>query len=385
MAEYCFTAGQAGAPGWLRIRVGRAVEWVVRQDYCRDRGGCKEFILGGNGTDFFDENFANSGTSRCRFLAEYIVTHHSTLNRDFIAGSCEIQKRPVDEGDDENERFAIPDIITDEPGFRTEFYEVKPNSYQGREAGRKKIETFLSLLDFLKVTDPSIGRIAKGVQYSPDRYLLIYQTFYLGIIPCEVRLHYFLREDALIVYEFCVRVDGELLEALATAIVVSALIVLCYLIFRGGLRIPTTGGVPVMADVIGPGEPNHIQDVRYVQALLNDWLLLSVTDLIEVNGVLTGETIAAMTQFQTSWGLDVTNGRVTPADDTITALEVSHMNKYADKMDQHISGLQLDEAGPFIAQESEELVDTEAGDLPVSQVVFDEACYRYLQLMHDYV
>src|SRR5262245_47410128 len=100
VAKACFTQGQAGAPRWLCIRVGRAIEWVVRQEYCFNRGGCDEFQLGGSGVDFFDENVAGSGTTRCRFLAAYLVAQHPTLDQDFISNSCEVQKKPVDPGDD---------------------------------------------------------------------------------------------------------------------------------------------------------------------------------------------------------------------------------------------------------------------------------------------
>lgn len=112
MPKTCFTPGQAGAPRWLCIRIARAVEWVVCQEYCFNRGGCDEFVLDGTGVDFFDENFAGSGTTRCRFLSGYLVAHHPTLDESFISGSCEVKKKPVDPGDDENERIAIPDIIT---------------------------------------------------------------------------------------------------------------------------------------------------------------------------------------------------------------------------------------------------------------------------------
>lgn len=384
-SEFCFTPGQAGAPRWLCIRIGRIVEWIVRQEYCFNRGGCDEFQLGGTGVDFFDENFAGSGTTRCRFLSGYLVAHHSSLDGNFISSSCEVKKKPVDPSDDENERFAIPDIITDLPGVRTEFYEVKPNSDTGLAAGRLKIETFLSLVDFLKEKDSTVGNLAKGIQFKPDRSITFYSRLYLGIVPVEVKLHYVRNEDALIVYEICVSAQTEILEALAKAVIVSALIVLAYLIFKGlpeggGIEVPG-GGAPVLAGSVGPDGNNDTQDVRYVQALLNDWLGGTGNTVIAVGDTVTDEMSSALSSFQQSAGLADTAGAVAPGDATITALQQTHMGSLVEAA--NISDLGLDGTGSFIAQESPELVDTEGGDEPVTQTAFDDVAAQYLQLLHD--
>jgi len=384
-SKFCFTPRQAGAPLWLCIRIGRGVEWIIRQDYCVNRGGCDEFQLGGAGVDFFDENFAGSKTTRCRFLSGYLVAHHPTLDGNFISSSCEMRKKPVDDEDDENERFAVPDIITDLPGVRTEFYEVKPNSANGIDAGHKKIETFLSLVDFLKETDPSVGKLAKGTQFTPDRAITFYSRLYLGIVPVEVQLHYVRNEDALIVYEVCVTADTVIVEALAKAVIVSALIVLAYLIFKGlpeggGIEVPG-GGAPVLADSVGPDGTNGAQDVRYVQALLNDWLGGTGNTVIAVGDTVTDEMTSALSSFQQSAGLDDTAGAVAPGDATITALQQTHMASLVDAA--NISDLGLDDTGSFIAQETPELVDTEAGDEPVTQTAFDDVAAQYLQQLHD--
>ena len=385
--EKCFTPSQAGAPRWLSIRVGRAVEWAVRQDYCRNRGGCDEFQLGGNGVDFFDENFAGSGTTRCRFLAGYLVAHHPTLDGNLISNSCEVQKKPVDPDDDENERFAIPDIITDSPGVRTEFYEVKPNSATGVAAGRQKVNTFLSLVDFLKQTDPDVGKLAKGTQFSPDRSVTIYSTSYLGFIPCEVKIHYSRLESALIVYEICVNAETELLEALVKAIIITALMVIFYFILKslpagGGIEIPV-GGAGLLTDSVGPGGTNEAQDVRYVQALLNDWLHSTNGLPIAMTDTVTDEMASALSSFQQGAGLADSSGSLTPGDDTIVALQRAHFENFFNAVD--ISDLQLNDTGSFIAQETPELVDSEGGDEPASQTALDTVAQQYLQAVHDNV
>lgn len=378
MAKTCFTPGQAGAPRWLCIRVGRAIEWVVRQEYCFDRGGCDEFQLGGTGVDFFDENFAGSGTTRCRFLSGYLVAHHPTLDENFISNSYEVQKKPVDPGDDENERFAIPDIITDAPGVRTEFYEVKPNSDTGKESGKKKIETFLSLVDFLKLTDPAVGNLAKGTAFSPDRSITIYSRLYLGIIPVEVQIHYFRLDNALIVYDICVTAQTELLETLVKAIIISALIAAAYFIFKGLPEIPGElpgGSAPVLADSVGPEGANNTQDVRYIYALLNDWLDRTGEAVLDMSDTITDEMSGALSSFQSNMGLADTGGGISPGDETINALQQAHLDNLIATVD--LSEMQLDDSGSFIAQETDELVDSEGGDEPVSASAFEVAVGEY--------
>jgi hypothetical protein len=385
-SEFCFTPGQAAAPRWLCIRIGRIVEWLVRREYCANRGGCDEFQLGGTGVDFFDENFAGSGTTRCRFLSGYLVAHHPTLDESFISSSCEVKKKPVDPSDDENERFAIPDIITDLPGTRTEFYEVKPNSDTGIAAGHTKIDTFLSLVDFLKQTDPTVGSLAKGIQFSPDTSITFYSRLYLGFIPVEVQIRYERTEPALILYKICVTAQTEIVAALAKAVIVSALIVLAYLVFKGmpegGIEVPG-GSAPILADSVGPDGNNGTQDVRYVQALLNDWLGGTGNTLIAMSDAVSDEMTSALSSFQQGAGIDDSAGSVSPGDATIAALQQTHLQSIAEAAGA--SDLPLDDTGSFIAQESPDLVDTEGGDEPVTQTAFDEVAAQYLQLVHDNV
>src|SRR4051812_13922310 len=170
MPTKCFVPSESGVHRRISSAFGHIVEWFVKQEYCLSKGGCSEFALGGNGTDFFDEN---STTTRGRFLAAYLATHNPLLDEGFISGTCEIRKRPVDPDDDENERFAVPDIITHEPGVRMEFYELKANSASGKAAGRTKIAAFQAMVDFLRQTDPGI-RYERGTQFDPDRSILIW-------------------------------------------------------------------------------------------------------------------------------------------------------------------------------------------------------------------
>ena len=64
-------------------------------------------------------------------------------------------------------------------------------------------------------------------------------------------------------------------------------------------------------------------------------------------------------------------------------MQQTHLNNTVSAAD--FSELQVEGAGSFIAQESDDLVDTEEGDEAASQAVFDVAVGEYLQTVHDNV
>ncbi|MGW0778337.1 peptidoglycan-binding domain-containing protein [Streptomyces sp. NPDC002835] len=393
VTKFCTTPREAGAPRWAAAKVGLVVEWVVRQDYCFSKGGCNPYQRGGTGTDFFDEA---SDTTRCRFLASFLATRNPTLDEGFISHSCEVRKKPVDSGDDENERFAVPDIITHEPGVRMEFYEIKPNSDSGRAAGREKIETFLSLMDFISVNDPNFTRYEKGKIFDPDRTITFYQRNYLGIIPCKASLHYKRATEpeiaqGLIVYEICVEVDGELLETLAKAIIVSAVIAalaalaaIAVVIFGGGVLGPAVlaFGSPLSGSV-GPDGGNEAQDVRYVQALLNDWRTATGGSLISIDGSFSEETASALSDFQQAVGLEDTAGNMTPGDVTETELESTHLNNLMTAAD--LSEMQPDGLGDFVYREDPDGFDPELEEEQDLQTAFNAFVQQYLQELRNTV
>jgi len=392
MAKVCRTPREAGAPRWAAAKVALIVEWIVKQEYCFSKGGCNEFARGGTGTDFFDQA---SDTTRCRFLASFLATHTPSLDETFISGSCEMRKKPVDPEDDENERFAVPDIITHEPGVRMEFYEIKPNSDSGRRAGRTKIETFLSLTDFLSQTDPNFVKYDMGTRFNPDRSIVFYQRNYLGIVPCKASLHYRRATEpgiaeGLIVYEICVEVDGELLVAFAKAIIVSAIIAALVALaliaaeLFGGIFAPALLAFnSPMAGSVGPDGSNDPQDVRYVQALINDWRDGTSGLLIAVDGSFSEETAGALADFQAGAGLEDTAGSLTPGDATETALETTHLNNVFAAAD--LGEMQPDGLGEFVFREDPDGVDPELEEEPDQQTAFNAFVQQYLQDVRDNV
>ncbi|MGW5780958.1 peptidoglycan-binding domain-containing protein [Streptomyces sp. NPDC003863] len=395
MAKFCTTPRAAGAPRWAAAKVGTVVEWVVRQEYCFTKGGCNPYQRGGTGTDFFDER---SDTTRCRFLASFLATRQqlNPVDEGFISGACEARKKPVDSSDDENERFAVPDIITHEPDARMEFYEIKPNSIEGREAARAKVETFLSLVDFLAIDRPDFKKYRKGTLFDPDRTITFYQRDYLGIVPCKASLHYRRATETeiaqgVIVYEICAEVDGELLEAFAKAIIVSAVIAAlaalaaaAVVIFGGGVLGPAVLVFDSpMGGSVGPDGSNDPQDVRYVQALLNDWRGTTGGSLIAADGSFTAETASALSDFQSTAGLEDTAGNLTPGDVTETELESTHLNNLMAAAD--LSEFQPEGLGDVVFGEDPDGVDTELEEEQDLQTAFNAFVQQYLQDLRNVV
>lgn len=380
MAKQCFVPSAAGVRFGLASRFGHIVEWFVKQEYCAAKGGCNQFVLNGSGTDFFDED---STTTRCRFLANYLATHNLLLSESDIANACEIRKSPVDDDDDENERFAVPDIVTHEPGVRMEFYEIKANSTSGKSAGRVKIQTFSSLVDFLRQTDPG-ARYEKGTQFDPDRSILIWDGTWFGS-PSKVFLHIKREDEALIVYEICVEVSGGLLaEMLVKMLIKMAVIALIMLLLQAGAGGVVLAWTSPLSDSVGPDGTNDSQDVRYVQVLLNDWLVHTGGSSLAIDGTLTSETTGALVQFQTALDLDDTGGNVLLGEQTIATLEHIHLqNSQSSLVSTEMDELGTDGLADAVFKDDPDGVDPEVNDEPDVVVALGIEYASYLQDLYD--
>lgn len=76
---------------------------------------------------------------------------------------------------------------------------------------------------------------------------------------------------------------------------------------------------------MGDGGANDGQDTRYIQSLLNDWRGRHGRSLIGIDGLVGGETIGAITDFQRTV-TGVADGRIDVGFQAITALERSHVD-----------------------------------------------------------
>ncbi|MGV9451543.1 peptidoglycan-binding domain-containing protein [Streptomyces sp. NPDC003635] len=321
MVQQCFTPAQAGVDLGLASLFGRIAEWFVKKEYCLAKGGCSEFVtLPVNaGTDFFDEN---AGTTRCRYLAAFLKFHNPALDENFLVQTCEIRKRAKRPGDENDERFPVPDIITHEPPQRMEYYEIKPNSASGKADGRTKLIAFQALVDFFKPTVPTLT-YQRGILFDPDRSILIWDGTWFGS-PVKVHFHFFREEEGLIVYEVCVEVSGQLLaEVFAKALIKMA--VLAVLLLLVPVAAPAFAWNSPLGGSVGAGGVNEHQDTRYVQALLNDWRGRNGRSLISLDGLVGDQTVSAVQDFQTAV-TGVVDGRVDVNAQAIAALEQTHLD-----------------------------------------------------------
>ena len=112
----------------------------------------------------------------------------------------------------------IPDIMTHDLARRTEFYEIKPNSVDGRFAGPTKIALIGAAL-----ASQGLPHRA-GIQYTPNKRIRFFKGAPLGH-SMEIFFHFERTAPGLIVYEFCVEGDlqGLALDVLL-AIVAAAVV-----------------------------------------------------------------------------------------------------------------------------------------------------------------
>jgi len=127
----------------------------------------------------------------------------------------------------------IPDIATHDVGRRTEFYEIKPNSVDGRFAGRTKVANIGAMMASLSLP------YTPGVQYSPNKKIRFFSGAPLGH-RIDIFFHFERTAPGLILYEFCIEgeISGlalDLLLAMIAAAVVAAFIEFATLAGAGAL------------------------------------------------------------------------------------------------------------------------------------------------------
>jgi hypothetical protein len=125
----------------------------------------------------------------------------------------------------------IADIITHDPPFRTEFYEIKPNSTDGVVAGRIKVASIGAMV--AKFSLPYLP----GTQYAPDKKIKIYSGNPLGS-RLEIFFHFLWIQPGLIVYEICAEGDLEELGLKVLVAIMAAAIVALLIAATGGAAAP---------------------------------------------------------------------------------------------------------------------------------------------------
>ena len=94
--------------------------------------------------------------------------------------------------------YSVPDIITSRgAAAQSEFYEIKPDSLEGRRQGAEKIAKFLKLNnDFQLLFFP-------GTEYDPIRSFPFPSIVMIGPAEYEIELRWFRSAPSLILYEIC--------------------------------------------------------------------------------------------------------------------------------------------------------------------------------------
>lgn len=262
MVRTCIAPSETNVEDSLVRRAGQAVELRIHTHYCAGSLlDCAIHPVTG-ATNFFDLEI---GLHRCDLLGGFLGQVNPGYNGFALTMECRSQK-PDPAGS-----FKVPDIITHKKKENIfEFYEVKPNSPSGEAAGRDKVEAFKKMC----VRD-ALPYVA-GTRYSEDVYETIWDGTWYGS-PTKIYLHWFLRDEGLLLYDICGEVSRETLIGMLENNLLKAFIIAAGLMIlaaaRGG-RVPQLpGGAPILAltGPVGQGKSNLVPDVKFVQHPLNDW------------------------------------------------------------------------------------------------------------------
>ncbi|PFM43734.1 hypothetical protein COJ45_27840 [Bacillus cereus] len=308
---------------YITSAFGEIVEMFIRPDYCINKGGCQPFNPKSPGptSDFFD---FDSGVHRCTALNDFLRQHHPSVGST-LRDQCLLHKKGF--------RFPVPDIITYQPPGRTEFYEIKPDSNSGVKDGRDKLNWFDVIC-----ADYGLPYV-RGSQYSPSGKVLLWDGTWFGS-PSKVYLRWRKAEAGLLLYQICVEVSlGILEEMLVKALIKSVVLALIILLLTpaavAGLGLGTAAATLLLfakSPLQGPvGENliNQVDDVRYVQRLLNDWRGINGFSQIQMTGTFDDETKQAITDFQQKVSLQI-DGCIDINGPAINALERANIMNLGD-------------------------------------------------------
>jgi hypothetical protein len=203
---------------------GAYAESVIQADYLRENGRLAYYPA--SPVDFKDISHGFGNTSL--YVAFLRHNNPSVSQSELLALSF-------------SGLLKIPDIATHDPATgRHEFYEIKPNSIDGRAAGFTKV----AMIDAANTSLHLPYR--PGIRYSPNRRLRIYSGMPLGA-RLDVYFHFQRVSPGLLVYDICA--EGEFLQ-FGIAILLAILAMIILIVLRGRGLIPPEGGmgpVPVIA------------------------------------------------------------------------------------------------------------------------------------------
>jgi hypothetical protein len=196
----------------LTITIGAAAETIIEFDYLKNVGRAAFFPA--STTDFCD--FSHGFGNTPLYVAFLVANHPALSAKDMLLISAS--------GD-----LKIPDIMTNDPARRTEFYEIKPNSVDGRFAGRTKIANIGAMAVSSKLP------YVPGIQYTPNKRIKFFSGAPLGH-KLDIFFHFERTAPGLILYEFCVEGDlaGLTLEVLRGTIAIAVMAAFVQLVILTG-------------------------------------------------------------------------------------------------------------------------------------------------------
>ncbi|MFE3037033.1 peptidoglycan-binding protein, partial [Streptomyces canus] len=311
-----------GSPDTVERRMislfGDVAEIIIKAHYCKEKGGCQEFLKPGTlQTDFFD---VGMGFHRCDHLLAYLQLHNPFLTKD-VRTKCLAKKQPGDP------HFPVPDIITTEPG-RREFYEIKPDTIDGLKKAIKKVQWFED-----EVCAPNGLVYSRGTRFSGAVDVPVWNGTWFGV-PVKVRFVTDMPRNGVVVYKICLdRALGELLEKLLIKAVVAAWVYL--ILTTGPVLVPAFASLfasmaeSPLQQSVGSGGSNSNSHVAYVQLMLNDWRGQNeISPLLKVDGLVGSKTTGAITLFQQNV-TGIVDGRFDPHGPGVIALESFHFKSLA--------------------------------------------------------
>lgn len=287
----------------LAVAFGLAVEPIIRADYSKHLG--RRGFFPTQEKDFAD---IHSGFSNTTLYISFIKKHNPQLSTSQLI-SLSAQSL-----------LKIPDLMTDDAPRRTEFYEIKPNSVTGRQAGTNKISEIGALYDSFSLPYKP-GRI-----YTPNVTIRLFEAdFSVGHVTND--LHFTRIKDGLIVYELCQNSppnSAPIIEVLFENIMVAVIIAFIgasrSVEVAAAARSNTPNSLMSIAGSVGRNGNNKSTDAGIVQFLLNEiFLKTSGTPLLKLDGIVGPKTIGAIERFQTRSSL-FADGRVDPNGRTISRL-----------------------------------------------------------------
>lgn len=227
----CVAPSFVVSPGIASL-FGTVAEGLIEPDYISQKGGVP-----------FGNVFLDNPLGPMSYVA-FLAAHHPHLNRALLATQIGLSGG-----------ILVPDVLDVRDH---QLYEIKPDSVDGRLAGRGKLAAIDAFMSFN--TLPYV----RGTTYTPTPSIPIPLASaalapFLGLptlLACgipNVSLSVTRPAPGLVLYEICVEADFDCWLKVMTLELMIALIILAILVSRG-IPLPAPGPAPVPVIAGGPGD-----------------------------------------------------------------------------------------------------------------------------------